>query len=239
VPLAARAKQLKIAVRPELFTLVQYNYGQLGTLLFRDVECPVTAQYHTWFVSLPALFGDPPPFTALRPPQPGGRLSDRDELVHIGLYTGDASAPPPGSGDCIPADCLRQLLILEGVRWHNLQSSDSARDAGMSDSDIVAPAGPFRTFADMANMISTLDAVVTVDSPVCHLAASLGVSGIVLLTSDASFRWGLGHTTPWYPTLELIRQRTADDWPAVVQAAAERIKRFVEERSRVHRFVPR
>jgi len=65
-------------------------------------------------------------------------------------------------------------------------------------------------------MIVGLDCVVSADTAVAHLSASLGVRTYLLLPSAANWRWGLGDRTPWYPTMHLIRQRNHGDWPAVV-----------------------
>ncbi|MEX0504295.1 tetratricopeptide repeat protein [Alphaproteobacteria bacterium LSUCC0719] len=68
-------------------------------------------------------------------------------------------------------------------------------------------------FADTAGLCSTLDAVVSVDTSVAHLAGALGLPTMVLLPHVPDWRWELsGSTTPWYPNMTLHRQPAAGDW---------------------------
>jgi ADP-heptose:LPS heptosyltransferase len=70
--------------------------------------------------------------------------------------------------------------------------------------------------------MTTLDGVVTVDTAVAHLAGALGVPTILMLPYASEWRWGLGRTTNWYPSMRIVRQREPRDWTSVVtQAHAE------------------
>jgi ADP-heptose:LPS heptosyltransferase len=61
-----------------------------------------------------------------------------------------------------------------------------------------------------------MDALVTVDTSVAHLAGSLGIPTFLILSTLADSRWETGETTPWYPSVHLIRQRVPGDWSSVV-----------------------
>jgi hypothetical protein len=74
------------------------------------------------------------------------------------------------------------------------------------------------SWAATAQAVRQLDAVVCCDTAVAHLAGALGVPVFVAIPFSPDFRWGLsGETTPWYPTMRLFRQPTADDWSPVIQ----------------------
>ncbi|GGL54633.1 tetratricopeptide repeat protein [Wenxinia marina] len=74
-----------------------------------------------------------------------------------------------------------------------------------------------RDFADTAAMMRELDLVVTTCTATAHLAGSLGVPAWVLLHWDSFWMWGAdGETTPWYPSVRLIRQETPRDWAGVI-----------------------
>ena len=80
-------------------------------------------------------------------------------------------------------------------------------------------------FDDTAKIIAGLDLVISVDTAVAHLAASLGKPTWVLLPArGADWRWLRGRDdSPWYPTARLFRQRSPGDWEPVlrrVEAAA-------------------
>ena len=77
-------------------------------------------------------------------------------------------------------------------------------------------------FADTASIISLLDAVVSVDTSVAHLAGALGVPVLLLDRYDNCWRWLEGRVdSPWYPSLRIFRQATWGDWITPVRAVAD------------------
>jgi len=81
-------------------------------------------------------------------------------------------------------------------------------------------------FGDLAVIIDQLDLVISVDSPVAHIAGALGKENWTLLSHVADWRWMLeGETTPWYPTMRLIRQTHPGDWTSVIEQVAEELSK--------------
>jgi Tfp pilus assembly protein PilF len=71
--------------------------------------------------------------------------------------------------------------------------------------------------ADAAALIELVDLVVSVDTSVAHLAASLGKETWILLPKVSDWRWLEGRNdSPWYRSARLWRQATAGDWHPVV-----------------------
>lgn len=75
---------------------------------------------------------------------------------------------------------------------------------------------PLITLFNAAKVVMTLSGVLTVDSAAAHLAGTLGIRTWLLLNASANARWGLGDTTPWYPTVQIIRQPREGDWASVI-----------------------
>ena len=74
-------------------------------------------------------------------------------------------------------------------------------------------------WAATATLLASLDGVVTTDTGVAHLAGAMGLSTWVLLQAVPDWRWGLtGRSTPWYPTVRLVRQAALGDWSSVITA---------------------
>jgi tetratricopeptide (TPR) repeat protein len=72
-------------------------------------------------------------------------------------------------------------------------------------------------FAETAAAVARLDLVVAVDTAVAHLAAALGKPTRLLLPCVADWRWQDHHDeTPWYPSMQIYRQRTIGDWDEVL-----------------------
>jgi ADP-heptose:LPS heptosyltransferase len=80
-----------------------------------------------------------------------------------------------------------------------------------------------------AHVIGSLDAVVTVDTAVAHLAGAMGKRVVVLLPYVPDWRWGLeGEKTCWYESMRLARQPELDDWGGAMERATQLL--FAEDR---------
>jgi len=74
-------------------------------------------------------------------------------------------------------------------------------------------------FAEAASALSQLDLLISIDAPIAHLGAAMGLRTWVLLPSNADWRWRLGgESAPWYPTARLFRQVKPGDWDTVFAA---------------------
>jgi hypothetical protein len=200
VPLiSTRADRVILCVRPELANLIRRAYGDRVTLTLRGVEDATSYDRYAWMMSLPALMGELPPFSPLP-----GVIRDEDPVDGVGVCWSGDSEWIGNTERSISQDLLASLFERDGLRWQSLQHGATVR--------------PLPGFAQTAQWIAKLRAVVTVDTAVAHLAGAMGVPTWVLLSADADPRWGLESTTPWYPTVHLIRQRVAGDWTDALTA---------------------
>jgi ADP-heptose:LPS heptosyltransferase len=103
----------------------------------------------------------------------------------------------------------------ERISWYGLQKPPAAEPPDLPGFTDLSP--HMGDFLDTARIIARLDLVVTVDTSTAHLAGSLGIPTVVLLPHLPEWRWGLGGTTPWYPTARLIRQASPGDWGGAVE----------------------
>lgn len=71
-------------------------------------------------------------------------------------------------------------------------------------------------FAEAASALSQLDLLISIDAPIAHLGAALGVKTWVLLPTGSDWRWHLGGAdAPWYPSARLFHQPAPGDWDSV------------------------
>jgi hypothetical protein len=120
---------------------------------------------------------------------------------------------------------LAPLLDVQGVEFVSVQR----HDGGIALPDVLQhrvrdQGGQLRTFNETAHALMQLDLLVTVDTSVAHLAGALGVPTLLLLPFVPDWRWMVHRTdTPWYQSVELIRQSTLFDWTPVIATARARI----------------
>ncbi|HEY4370841.1 MAG TPA: glycosyltransferase family 9 protein [Burkholderiales bacterium] len=81
-------------------------------------------------------------------------------------------------------------------------------------------------FSDTMAVIANLDLVVSVDTSVAHLAASMGKPTIVMSKFAPDWRWAAPAGGPpyWYPQVEVIRQAEPRDWASALQRLTQRLK---------------
>ncbi len=118
---------------------------------------------------------------------------------------------------------LEPLFSIPGITWFSLQQGPRERQiAEVSEARALIRLDPQHDFTRTAALIDALDAVVTVDTSVAHLAGALGRPFYLLLPFAADWRWGTAaDRSPWYPTARLFRQPAVGDWASVVIAVRD------------------
>jgi hypothetical protein len=120
---------------------------------------------------------------------------------------------------------LAPLSTLKGISWVNLsidQRPDKAEVLEMLNA--TDPLQGLTDFEETAAIISELDAVVTIDSSVAHLAAAQGKRQWVLVPPLLDWRWQIGSDTkPWWPAVTLLRAPRPGQWTEVIEELARQI----------------
>lgn len=120
-------------------------------------------------------------------------------------------------------DVLAQLLRLCPVEWINLQVGEDEIPAEVSGLMRHLPQA-IGDFADSAAILSSLDALVSVDTAASHLGAALGIPTWVLMRATGGNLFPAeGECMPWYRAMTVLRQRTLYDWQPVIAEVAERL----------------
>jgi tetratricopeptide (TPR) repeat protein len=173
----------------------------------------------------------PPPIDIPAPGAPPP-LGAAVEGFKVGLNLVTSLAYVNDSGRSIDPRLLDELADVEGagrIAWYGLQKPPSQEPPRLPGfADVSSRMGDFM---DTAQMVRQMDLVVTVDTAMAHLAGSLRVPTLVLLTRLPDWRWGLGGTTPWYPTVRLLRQPAHGDWRSVVAMLKSEIAGMMDSRS--------
>ena len=131
-----------------------------------------------------------------------------------------ATGNPKHVGDTARSISLQQMLDYLPSKQHLfcLQKEFRSRDKAIIDAraDIFNLSAELKDFMDTAAVIENLDLVITVDTSVAHLAASMGKPTWILLPFSPDFRWLLDRNdSPWYLSAKLYRQTTLNNWDDV------------------------
>ncbi len=198
-----------------------------------DCWLPLLSLPHRLGIGLADLPGDVP-YLAATPAASGGGLA-------IGVCWAGSPTHPQDHQRSMDPEYLAPLARLPGARLVSLQKDPHHRPplSGL-DGFLHKPPIPLTDFAATARVIAGLDAVVTVDTAIAHLAGALRRPTCLLLAQASEWRWLSERTdSPWYPSLRLFRQSdygwadndwTGPDWIGAVRDVAEALLAFPARR---------
>ncbi|HVC10153.1 MAG TPA: tetratricopeptide repeat protein [Burkholderiales bacterium] len=226
-PLAARAPGFVFECPPPLLRLASASFGAAQVVESReglppfDVCAPL--------LSLPLLLGSkrdalpaPPYLSAdsVAAARFRGQWSAGGRKL-LGVAWRSSSFDPARDAD------LGELLALATPRTQliSLQKDPTAQERELLRARGALDAGSgFTDFFDTAAAIAALDAVLSVDTSVAHLAGALDLPTWLLLTEPAAVRWmSVRADSPWYPSMRLVRRAPGRAWPDVISAAGAAI----------------
>ena len=189
--------------------LPEENIFQKGSVLPKfDFHCPL--------MSLPLAFNtsiETIPFSSayLRPNQT--RLAwwqtkhKSKEKLKLGLaWRGNPKHPKNAQRSASLADLIDELS--NQFEWFSLQIETSREeDQLISKRENFHHFGKkIGDFAETAAFCCSLDAIISVDTSIAHLAGALGLPTFLLLSEVPDSRWQLmGERTPWYDSMKLFR----------------------------------
>ena len=132
----------------------------------------------------------------------------------------------------IDLQIIKPLLELP-VNFHVIQKEIKADEKNILEGlgvnchdDII------HNFFDTASLIDCMDLVITVDTSVAHLSATLNKNTWVLLPYVPDWRWGLDRKDcPWYPTASLYRQTLPSSWLEPLNEIIKDLTKLIRVRS--------
>ncbi len=226
--LAGMGARVLLWIEPALMKVLQTCPGVSG--VHSKAEAPPAHDLHVPMMSLPLLCGTtlesvPPP--AELAPEVGRRQHWAAFLSMLGhprvglVWSGN----PRHINDQARSMPLQALAPLFGLRadFVSLQKEVREQDKpGLLRHPLLDATDQLDDLADTAALIANLDLVISVDTSVAHLAASLGKPVWLLLPHAAEWRWlRERNDSPWYPGMRLFRQSVPGDWFGVVERVRE------------------
>jgi len=237
--LKSRGARVLLEVQAPLLPLlagwpgVEAVFEQGASLPDYDFQCP--------FLSLPLVMGTRlnsipalgPVFSIpeIKEAEWQRRLAKHGPGRRVGLVWSGNPKHQNDHNRSLPLSSLGGVLRQPGLRFFSLQKEKRPGDAGLlSTYPSVVDLGPeLGDFCDTAAVLRCLDLVVTVDTSVAHLSATLGRPTWLLISYSPDWRWMLGREdSPWYPSVRLFRQASHGDWAGVLARVQVELSRFVQ-----------
>ena len=153
-----------------------------------------------------------------------GNSAPAARRLRIGVAVSGSPKHTNDRNRSMPAHYLEQLARIADL--HIVQKGLRDTDAAFVGAHpaIYDHGAELGDLHDTAALISALDAVVSVDTSIAHLAGALGKVTAIMLPHRAEWRWLRERSdTPWYPRARLIRQPAAGDWTASMSEVCEMI----------------
>jgi tetratricopeptide (TPR) repeat protein len=228
---AQRGARIVLEVQPALISLLGSLPGvaavrALGeTLPPFDCYCPLLSlalAFGTELATIPAAV----PYLAA----PTGKAATRDAsgAYRVGLTWSGNPSHLNDRNRSIPLQYLRPLLDRPGIEFIALQKEvrDSDAEALKPFANVTIVSEDLTDFAATAEILASLDLVISVDTAMAHLAGALGKNVWILLPFSPDWRWLLERSnSPWYPSARLFRQKAPGDWASVIAEVERELER--------------
>lgn len=240
---AKKAKKVTLEVNSPLLRLLKHNtqvdvISKEHALPDFDVQCPLMSlplAFKTTVKTVPAihLIQADKEVSAIWKQKVQAKISpEHAKNIKVGFV---ATGNMKHSGDIARSLNFQQVVdFLAGpFNLFCLQREFRPEDAKFLDNNkhIHYFGKQLQDFADTAGLIAAMDLVITVDTSVAHLAASMGKPTWILLPFSSDFRWLLDREdSPWYASARLYRQSTEGDWDAVLNKVKTELALFSQAR---------
>jgi tetratricopeptide (TPR) repeat protein len=232
--LARRGAKVILEIQPELLRLLS-TMPDVAAVIARGQRLP-SFDYHCPLLSLPLAFATE---LATIPAETPYISAAGDEVAawHMRLPQHRPLIGVAWSGDRLHDNDLNRSFRLEtllplfdlpDVAFASLQHPVREEDISLlcATPNVFQAGDDFHDFADTSAVISQLDAVISVDTAVAHLAGAMGKPLFLLLPFAADFRWlRERRDSPWYPSARLFRQPNFGDWGGVIGALRQELTR--------------
>jgi tetratricopeptide (TPR) repeat protein len=215
---AARGGRVVLEVQQPLVRLLKHLPGVETVIPYGaslpaiDVHCPL--------MSLPLAFGNeidaiPSADGYLNVEAPKNPASSN---LRIGISWAGNPRHKGDSTRSMPLEFLLPLAEIPGITLISLQKGAVIEQlAFLKDRlPIHDAASSYEDMHETAQLVSTLDLVLSVDTAIAHLAGAMAKPVWIMLAWVADWRWMEQRAdSPWYKTARLFRQSSAGDWASV------------------------
>ena len=234
--LAERVNKVTFSVPPSMYSLFQpmrefcdvvtpgmIPAGPEQEILLQTLPC--------YFDTQPADMPEVKPEWFATAPLPDPGPADQ---FKVGICWAGSSGHQRDMFRSIPFEAFLPLAFNPRNHLYSFQVGPRAADIAIAGAQSIVSdlSGMIESkWSAAASFVQKMDVLVTCDTGIAHLAASLGKPVILLIAAIPDWRWlvSSGSVTPWYPSMRIIRQKKLFDWATPIQEACDLLEQMAQE----------
>lgn len=164
------------------------------------------------------------PFQIQKDKRESNATIEDKNIKKIGICFSTDSQFSEAENKSIPLEIL--MSALQDLSQHlAIYSLNKAPCEKINDYEIIQK--EMNDFGDTYEIIQDMDIVISIDTAVAHLSASMGKHTLVLLHKSYDWRWGNGIVTPWYESVVCMTQSKMGEWDDVAHNIRAYLKGWI------------
>lgn len=252
--IASRVQRLRLWLRPALIPLVRQRFSLPSNCAIE----PMGPQLKPWAEGIPQVGTYYLPivmqaWTTFA--RDGGRpfmqvhsSEKTNKSPRIGLVwsAGRHKAPQPERSARV-RDVPRHAFFQLAQQWSanhsaslislQLEGHNDAPVRSLIESGVLRQPLHSTDWLQTAEVLESLDLLVSVDTSVAHLAGALGIPVVLMLSAPADWRWGqISRKTFLYDSVRLVRCSVPGDWSQALKQADLEVNNWLNSMSSNHQF---
>lgn len=148
------------------------------------------------------------------------------DRLNVGIAWSGSFNGPNEPYRSIPLEKLRRLFSLD-VNFYCLQKEIWVRDLDYFKSLNLINCGKYR-LNEIASIIQNLDLIISCDTSLLHLSASLNKETWGILSLHPDWRWGEFNKINPYSSLKIFKQKNFQDWGEIEELIITELKRKID-----------
>ena len=155
------------------------------------------------------------------------KISFEKNDINIGLSWSGNPNFPLDEYRSISFKNFKEILKIKKINFFKL--SQNVRNEEFLDYHSFSNLFDFgdKSLFEISEVMKELDLVISSDTSIIHLAGILNIKSILLLNYNSDWRWFEDKKkTIWYPSVEIIKQKTFNSWDNVFYELKKRIEKL-------------
>ena len=233
IPLLAKHCKKVIVLCPEPFRLFFKGVGGVNEVRLPnqvknedfDYYVPIMSLANTLKITLKSLPAETPYWSI--PTEVAVPKLKTDKSLKVGLiWKSDPTGNQQATDTCSAEQLLQLTSSFENIQFYNLQTPTTEDEAKLlKQRNVINLESELVSYAHAGAILKQLDLLISVDSSIAHLSASLGIKTQLLLNQNSHWTWmDDRNDSPWYPSLKLLRKGEFTPWESMISQVTKSLR---------------